>query len=257
MASKIAVGPPGGPNESTIPDEFTIWITEEPPYDLRLDVTWDRTLGHHTLHELTLTEQAGGEYVRMSRINQLALADIVERALTEDVIGPTDGPRFVAEHPQTTQWRSTPSSTGSPTRSPVRSPPPPSPSPVASPYPPDRSEPVHARQAGLISPAGNPARPQADDNRSSLISGCLAADAGDNDPCSGTPATAPRLRWSARSSTCAGSSAWVRLRLAAGSTCRPRPCMRFWSGVGSTASPTSIEPRVNRSADMSTSGRAI
>ncbi len=101
-SGKVIVGPPGGPTH-IIPDRFIVAVTDEPPYDLRLDVTWDPHLGRHTLHQLTLTEQAGGEYVRMSRINQLALADIIERALTEDVIGADGWPRILAEHPDADQ----------------------------------------------------------------------------------------------------------------------------------------------------------
>jgi hypothetical protein len=93
----IKVGPPGGPTH-TIHAAFTIWLTDEPPYDLRLDVTWDPSLGRHTLHELTMTEQPGGDYVRTSRINQLALADIVERTLTDAVLGPEGWPSVVAAH---------------------------------------------------------------------------------------------------------------------------------------------------------------
>ena len=97
-SGKVTVGPPGGPTH-TIPERFVVTVTDAPPYDLRLDVTWDPTLGRHTLHQLTLTQQPGGEYVRMSRINHLALADIIERALTDDVVGPLGWPHIVAAHP--------------------------------------------------------------------------------------------------------------------------------------------------------------
>jgi hypothetical protein len=97
-SGEIQIGPPGGPTH-TIPDRFVVFVTGEPPYDLRLDITWDDDLGRHTLHQLTLTEQANGDYVRMSRINQLALADIIERTLTDDVIGPDGWPRIIADHP--------------------------------------------------------------------------------------------------------------------------------------------------------------
>src|SRR4051794_40317061 len=97
-SGKVTVGPPAGPTQ-TIPDRFAVSVTDEPPYDLRLDITWDPELGRHKLHKLTLTEQPGGDYVRMSRINHLALADIIERALTDDVIGPDGWPRIVTEHP--------------------------------------------------------------------------------------------------------------------------------------------------------------
>ena len=97
-SGKVRVGPPNGPSV-TIPARFVVTVTGEAPYDLRLDVTWDRDRARHTLHELTLTEQPGGEYVRMSRINQLALADVIERALTADVLGPDGWPGVVADHP--------------------------------------------------------------------------------------------------------------------------------------------------------------
>jgi hypothetical protein len=89
-AGTVTVGPPDGPSLK-IPTHYVITITGEPPYDLRLDVTWDPSLGRHTLHELTITEQVNGEYVRMSRINQIALAEIVERSLVADVLGGPDG----------------------------------------------------------------------------------------------------------------------------------------------------------------------
>ena len=127
-----------GPTQ-TIP-HFVVSVTDEPPYDLRLDITWDPDLGRHTLHQLTLTEQPGGDYVRMSRINQLALADIIERALTDDVIGPDGWPRIVADHPDEDPSPSTPSSTALRTPSAGSGPPPPSPSPEASHSPPARSE---------------------------------------------------------------------------------------------------------------------
>jgi hypothetical protein len=87
----------------TIPTRFVVAVTGEPPHDLRLDVTWDPALGRHTLHQLTLTEQPGGEYVRMSRINHLALSDVIERVLTDDVLGPGGWPRVVADHPDDDQ----------------------------------------------------------------------------------------------------------------------------------------------------------
>lgn len=94
----IAVGPPGGPLVK-IPAAYTITVAGEPPYDLRLDVAWDPSLGRHTLHELTITEQPDGVYVRMSRISQIALAELIERSLVADVLGGPDGwPQLVAEH---------------------------------------------------------------------------------------------------------------------------------------------------------------
>jgi hypothetical protein len=97
-AGSVTVGPPGGPNVK-VPDHYTITITGEPPYDLVLDVTWDPALGRHTLHQLTITEQPGGDYVRMSRINQIALAEVIERCLVADVLGGPDGwQKLVADH---------------------------------------------------------------------------------------------------------------------------------------------------------------
>jgi hypothetical protein len=97
-AGAVTIGPPGGPSVR-IPDHYIITITGEPPYDLVLDVTWDRSLGRHTLHRLTITEQPGGDYVRMSRINQIALAEVIERCLVADVLGGPDGwQRLAADH---------------------------------------------------------------------------------------------------------------------------------------------------------------
>jgi hypothetical protein len=94
----INVGPPDGPHVK-IPAAYTITVTGEPPYDLRLDVTWDPNLGRHTLHELTITELPDGVYVRMSRIGQIALAELIERSLVNDVLGGSDGwQKLVAEH---------------------------------------------------------------------------------------------------------------------------------------------------------------
>ena len=89
-AGKITVGPSDGP-QVKIPAAYTITVTGEPPYDLRLDVTWDPVLGRHTLHELTITEQPGGVYVRMSQISNVALAELIERSLVNDVLGGPDG----------------------------------------------------------------------------------------------------------------------------------------------------------------------
>ena len=94
----ISVGPPEGP-QIKVPAAYTIIITDDPPYDLRLDVTWDLNLGRHTLHELTITEQPDGVYVRMSRIHQIALAETIERCLVTDVLGGPEGwQELVAEH---------------------------------------------------------------------------------------------------------------------------------------------------------------
>jgi hypothetical protein len=95
---KITVGAPDGPHIK-IPAAYTITVTGEAPYDLRLDVTWDANLGRHTLHQLTITEQPDGDYVRMSQINQIALAEIIERSLANDVLGGPGGwQQLVAEH---------------------------------------------------------------------------------------------------------------------------------------------------------------
>jgi hypothetical protein len=97
-SGKVTVGPPDGPT-MRIPAAFTIQVTGETPYDLRLLVRWDPDLGRHTLHQLTLTEQAGGEYVRMSQIKELALADLIERTLVDDVVGPGGWSTIIEDHP--------------------------------------------------------------------------------------------------------------------------------------------------------------
>ena len=97
-AGMISVGPPDGP-QVKVPAAYTITVTGDPPYDLRLGVTWDANLGRHTLHELTITEQPDGVYVRMSQISQIALAEIIERCLVGDVLGGPDGwQQLVADH---------------------------------------------------------------------------------------------------------------------------------------------------------------
>jgi hypothetical protein len=97
-AGMITVGPPDGP-QVKIPAAYTITVTGEAPYDLRLDVNWDPNLGRHTLHELTITEQPDGVYVRMSQMGQIALTETIERCLVADVLGGPEGwPKLVAEH---------------------------------------------------------------------------------------------------------------------------------------------------------------
>jgi hypothetical protein len=157
-SGKVAIGPPGGPT-IPIPTRFVVSITDEPPYDLLLDVTWDAQLGRHTLHQLTITEKPGGPYVRMSQINQLALADIIERALTEDVLGPEGWPGVVSAHPDLdgivvdaliyrlayALGGQRPAATIAVARG------------LALSTGPKRA--VHARQAGLIPPAEEPGKP--------------------------------------------------------------------------------------------------
>ncbi len=97
-AGLISVGPPDGP-QVKIPAAYRVTVEGEPPYDLRLDITWDPALARHTLHELTITEQPGGIYVRLAQISQIALAELIERSLVADVVGGPEGwQQLVAEH---------------------------------------------------------------------------------------------------------------------------------------------------------------
>ncbi len=93
----VTVGPPQGPQRQ-IPAAFTITITDHEPYDLRLDVAWSPTMGRHTLRQLTITAQDGDEYVRMSQLNQIAFAKIVETALHDHVIGPDGWQQILDDH---------------------------------------------------------------------------------------------------------------------------------------------------------------
>ena len=66
---------------------------------------------------------------------------------------------------------------------------------------------------------------------------------------------APRRRWSARSSTCAGPSGWGRPRSPPGSAWPPRPCMPSWFAAASAACAIWTGPPASRSAAMSTPSR--
>ena len=77
------VGPPGGPTLK-IPSGFTIRATDVEPYDLELDVKWDPQHGRHTLRKLTIEARDDSDDVRMSKINQLKLREIVSTALVRE-----------------------------------------------------------------------------------------------------------------------------------------------------------------------------
>ena len=157
-AGKITVGPPDGPHVK-IPAAYTITVTGEPPYDLRLDVTWDPSLGRHTLHELTITEQPDGVYVRMSQISQIALAESSSAASSATYsAAPTAGRNSSPSTPRTTPSPSTPSSTCFPTPSADRALRPRSPSPAVSPRPADRNEPPTPARPDSSRPPPNPAK---------------------------------------------------------------------------------------------------
>jgi hypothetical protein len=93
----VTVGPPEGPVRQ-IPAAFTITISDHEPYDLRLDVAWSPTMGRHTLRRLTITAQDGDEYVRMSKMNQIAFAEIIETALHDHVIGADGWKQILDDH---------------------------------------------------------------------------------------------------------------------------------------------------------------
>lgn len=93
----VEVGPPGGP-KLKIPSAFTIRVTDLEPYDLELHVQWDPSHGRHTLRKLTIEAVDEGDYVRMSKINQLKLREIVSTALAQELIGDGGWQRIVTDH---------------------------------------------------------------------------------------------------------------------------------------------------------------
>jgi hypothetical protein len=93
----VKIGPPDGP-AVTIPNAFTIRVTEVEPYDLELHVRWDPQQGRHTLRTLTIEAIEDGDYVRMSKINQLKLREMVSTALARELLGEGGWQRIVAEH---------------------------------------------------------------------------------------------------------------------------------------------------------------
>ena len=56
------------------------------------------TTERHVLRQLTITKLPDGEYVRMSRINLLALSDIISTALESNVLGEGGWSRLVPDH---------------------------------------------------------------------------------------------------------------------------------------------------------------
>ncbi len=93
----VDVGPPGGPTLK-IPSGFTIRATDVEPYDLELDVKWDPQHGRHTLRKLTIEARDDSDDVRMSKINQLKLREIVSTALVRELIGDGGWQQVVADH---------------------------------------------------------------------------------------------------------------------------------------------------------------
>jgi len=97
-AQQVTVGPPGGPTYA-IPAGFTITTTGEPPYDLRLRLAWSEAERRHTLREATFTSIDEREPVRMSKIMRVAIAELIERALQDHVLGEDGWPGVVAAQP--------------------------------------------------------------------------------------------------------------------------------------------------------------
>lgn len=91
----VEVGPPGGPTLK-IPSGFSIKTSDE-NYDLELDVAWDAARGRHTLQRLVIDARPDGEYVRMSRISQIALSDIVTTVLEAEIV-PDGWSQIVSDH---------------------------------------------------------------------------------------------------------------------------------------------------------------
>lgn len=80
-----------------IPSRFPN-ATGDENYDLKLNVAWDESRGRHTLQKLTIDARPDGEYVRVSRMSQIALTDIITSALEAEVVA--DGwEQIVAAHP--------------------------------------------------------------------------------------------------------------------------------------------------------------
>lgn len=92
-----AVGPPDGPTVS-IPDGFTITVTDHPPYDLRFVTAWDPAERRLTLREATFLA-ADAEPVRMASIIRVAIGELIAGAMETAVLGERGWPGVVAGHP--------------------------------------------------------------------------------------------------------------------------------------------------------------
>ena len=68
-----------------------VGVRGEPPVQLGV--------GQIVGQRLVITAQPDGEYVRMSKISQIALAEVVATALERDVVGDHGWTQFVADHP--------------------------------------------------------------------------------------------------------------------------------------------------------------
>ena len=93
-----AVGPPGGPTV-TVPTSFTIVVTDNPPYDLRFETAWNEDERRLTIREATFTATSDDEPVRMASIIRVAVGDIADRAMEQEVLGERGWEGVVADHP--------------------------------------------------------------------------------------------------------------------------------------------------------------
>ena len=92
------VGPPGGPTV-TVPTSFTIVVTDNPPYDLRFETAWNDDERRLTIREATFTATDDDEPVRMASIIRVAVGDIADRAMEQEVLGERGWEGVVADHP--------------------------------------------------------------------------------------------------------------------------------------------------------------
>lgn len=93
-----SVGPPGGPSV-TVPTSFTISVTDHPPYDLRFRTVWNDNERRLTIREATFSATTDDEAVRMASMIRVAVADIVDRAMEQEVLGERGWEGVVADHP--------------------------------------------------------------------------------------------------------------------------------------------------------------
>lgn len=93
--ARVEVGPPGGPVVS-VPERFTITVTDARPYDLRFVTAWDDAERRHTIREATFL--AADDSVRMSSIIRVPIAETVSAAIESRVLDERGWAGLVADH---------------------------------------------------------------------------------------------------------------------------------------------------------------
>ena len=83
----------------TVPTSFTIVVTDNPPYDLRFETAWNDNERRLTIREATFTATDDDEPVRMASIIRVAVGDIADRAMEQEVLGERGWEGVVADHP--------------------------------------------------------------------------------------------------------------------------------------------------------------